>query len=539
MRLLRGGGSNGRPASPAGPLAAPLRDDEAVRPQGDRAARPQELRDTLDRARDSLLGRQHADGHWRGLLATNVTMDAEDLLLREFLGIRDRERSERSAVWIRSQQNDDGSWSNFAGGPGDLSTTIEAYWALKLTGDDPEAPHMALAAGWSRERGGPSAARVFTQIWMALFGLWPWDDLPALPPELVLLPRWVPLNPYDFAAWARQTIVALTIVRAHQPVHPLPFGLEELGPGAPASRPRASSLAGRALERLDRLGRAYERLPFKPLRGFALGAAERWVLQRQEADGGWGGIQPPWVYSLLALRLQGYPLDHPVMRTALDGIDSFTVEEDGRHWLEACQSPVWDTALAIIGLADAGIGPDDPALLRAGDWLLEREVKDVRGDWAIRKPELRPGGWSFEYHNVNYPDLDDASVCALALRRLEPPDPGPVNAAVHRAVRWIVGMESRDGAWGAFDADNVQRLCRKLPFCDFGEVIDPPSADVTAHVIELLATEGVPESTRRGLGLAARRAGARRLVVRPVGRQPHLRHMVGAVRPGRSWDPGR
>jgi squalene-hopene/tetraprenyl-beta-curcumene cyclase len=487
MTLLHGGG----PQEPSGL--------ETVGRAADAALDLEAARATLERAREHLLGRQYDDGHWRGLLATNVTMDAEDLLLREFLGIRDSERSAQSAAWIRSQQNADGSWGNFYGADGELSTTIEAYWALKLTGEDPEAPHMLRAAEFARERGGPRSARVFTQIWMALFGLWPWNELPALPPELVLLPSWFPLNPYDFAAWARQTIVALTIVRAHQPIHPLPFGLEELGPGAPPSRERAKSLAGRLLENLDKLGRLYERLPFKPFRRFALGAAERWVVQRQEADGGWGGIQPPWVYSMLALALQGYPLDHPVMRTALDGLDSFTVHENGVRWLEACQSPVWDTALAIVALADSGMDRDDPDLVRAAEWLLDREVNDVLGDWAVRKPDLAPGGWSFEYHNVNYPDLDDASVCALALRRVALPDPVAANAAIDRAVDWIVGMESRDGAWGAFDADNVQALCKELPFCDFGEVIDPPSADVTAHVVELLASEGPAEPMRRGL----------------------------------------
>ena len=370
----------------------------------------------LGRARDHLLSLQQPDGHWRGLLQTNVTMDAEDVLLREFLGIRDQRRLSRSAAWIRSQQAADGSWAKFAGGPGDVSTTIEAYWALKIAGDEPAADHMARAAAWVREHGGTRAARVFTHIWMALFGLWPWDEVPALPPELVFLPSWFPLNPYDFACWARQTIVALTIVRAHRPVRPLAFGLDELSPGAPAAARRASSLTGRALIALDRVLRVYEHHAFPPLRRHALRAAERWVIQRQEADGSWGGIQPPWVYSLMALALQGYPIDHPVMRAGIDGLDAFTVHEDGMQWLEACQSPVWDTALAILALESSGTGRDDPALVLAADWLLDQQINDASGDWAIRRRGLRPGGWAFEYHNVNYPDCDDTTVVALALR---------------------------------------------------------------------------------------------------------------------------
>ncbi len=459
----------------------------------------------LAQARERLASLQDPAGHWRGLLQTNVTMDAEDLLLREFLGVRDEARSRRSAQWIRSQQAVDGSWANFAGSDGDLSTTIEAYWALRLVGDEPGAEHMRRAAGWTRARGGPRAARVFTQIWMALFGLWPWDEVPALPPELVLLPSWFPLNPYDFACWARQTIVALTIVRAHRPVHQLPFALDELGPGAPAARPAASA-TGRLLRRADRLARRYERHPLRRLRRRALATAERWVVERQEADGSWGGIQPPWVYSLMALKLQGYPLEHPVMRTGLRGLDAFTVDDAGGTWLEACQSPVWDTALAMLALVEAGAERDDPALVRAADWLLARQVTGVAGDWAVKRPGLAPGAWAFEFHNVNYPDVDDTAVIALALRQVVHPEPRRVGEAVRRAIDWIIGMECTGGGWGSFDADNTRGLCARIPFCDFGEVIDPPSADVTAHAVELLAAEAGPAAQ------AASRSGVRWLL---------------------------
>jgi squalene-hopene/tetraprenyl-beta-curcumene cyclase len=458
---------------------------------------------SLSVASDHLRSLQRPDGHWRGLLQTNVTMDAEDLLVREFLGVGGEPRTREAAAWIRSQQARDGSWANFAGGPGDLSTTIEAYWALRLAGDDPSAEHMERAAAFARSRGGPRAARVFTHIWMAMFGLWPWDEVPALPPELIFLPSWFPLNPYDFACWARQTVVALTIVRAHQPVHPLDFTLDELGPGAsapaPPARPRTPT--AKVLTRGDAVLRVYERHPFKPLRRRALAAAERWVIQRQEADGGWGGIQPPWVYSLIALRLQGYPLDHPVMKAGLAGLGSFTVKLDGMSWLEACQSPVWDTALAILALAET-TAPDDPDLIRATDWLLERQISDATGDWAVRRKRLAPGGWAFEYHNVNYPDIDDTAVIGLALAGVAHPDRERLQTAVDRAITWLIGMQSKDGGWGAFDADNARAVCKDLPFCDFGEVIDPPSADVTAHVVELLAPLERPDaraSAERGL----------------------------------------
>jgi squalene-hopene/tetraprenyl-beta-curcumene cyclase len=469
---------------------------------------------TLERARERLLSLQDEQGWWRGELQTNVTMDAEDMLLREFLGIRKADETERTAAWIRSQQRADGTWANFHGGPGDISTTIEAYWALRLAGDDPEQEHMRAAAVFVREQGGIEKARVFTHVWLALFGLWSWDRVPALPPEIVLLPRWVALNIYDFACWARQTIVALSIVIAHRPCRELGFALQELHGEQPWALAPPASSRGRWLVRLDKVVRAYERHPIRLLRRIAMGRAERWIVRRQEADGSWGGIQPPWVYSLIALHLNGYALDHPLMRRGIEGIESFTVEGHGdplgvgappgpSRRLEACQSPVWDTALTVVALSDAGLGPNHPALARAGEWLLAEEVT-VTGDWRAARPALKPGGWAFEFANVNYPDVDDTAEVVLALQRIsfEAPSPaeradglspslqGRAELAIERAVRWTVGMQSGDGGWGAFDADNTRSLVRELPFLDFGEVIDEPSADVTAHAVEMLAAVG-------------------------------------------------
>jgi squalene-hopene/tetraprenyl-beta-curcumene cyclase len=333
-------------------------------------------------------------------------------------------------------------------------------------------------------------------LWLALFGLWSWDDLPALPPEVVLLPSWWPLNIYDFACWARQTIVALTVVAAHRPVRPPGFHLDELDvPVAGADPARSVGPASWAGRLLDRVLRAYERRPVGPLRRVALGRAERWIVRHQEEDGSWGGIQPPWVYSLMALDQLGYPLGHPVMQKGLQGLDGFTVVDDGGRRLEACQSPVWDTALAVLALTDAGLPGDHPALVRAADWLLAHEVR-TRGDWAVRRPRLAPGGWAFEFANEWYPDVDDTAVVVLALRRVHHPDALRVARAIDRAREWTFGMQSRGGGWGAFDVDNARELCRQLPFCDFGEVIDPPSADVTAHALEMLAGEGLAADPR-------------------------------------------
>jgi squalene-hopene/tetraprenyl-beta-curcumene cyclase len=449
----------------------------------------------LGAATDHLRSLQDGAGWWKGELETNVTMDAEDLLLREFLGIRTPEETAAAATWIRSQQRDDGTWANFFDGPADLSTTAEAYVALRLAGDVPNQAHMDRAATFVRQGGGLGATRVFTRIWLALFGAWDWDRLPVLPPEQIFLPPAVPLNIYDFGCWARQTVVALSIVSAHRPRRRLPFALDELGTvPAPPGRPGLGTWAGR-FELLDRVLHRYERHPVGPLRRAALARAERWILQRQEADGSWGGIQPPWVYSLIALHLQGYAIDHPVMAAGLAGLDGFTIVDDRGRRIEACQSPVWDTALAVIALNDAGLEPGDPVLRRAGAWLTAEQIS-VKGDWSVRRPQLASAGWAFEFANDAYPDVDDTAEVVMALDRLESRSRQPLDAGVD----WVLGMQCRDGGWAAFDVDNTQTLCRELPFCDFGELIDPPSADVTAHVVEMLAVlDAAPAARHRGV----------------------------------------
>jgi squalene-hopene/tetraprenyl-beta-curcumene cyclase len=453
-------------------------------------------------AREHLLSLQDDEGWWKAELETNVTMDAEDLMLRHYLGILDPRQTAASARWIRHNQRADGTWATFYGGPGDLSTTVEAYVALRLAGDGPDEAHMRRAAEWIAGEGGLARTRVFTRIWLAVVGAWDWEDLPVVPPEIMFLPDRVPLNIYDFACWARQTVVALTVVMAYRPARPLPFRLHEL-PVGDRERPRSSwAGAARGFELLDRLLHAYERLPewFAPrrrLRSAALARSERWIIQRQEADGLWGGIQPPTVYSLIALHLLGYSVDHPVFRSALAGLDSFTVEDDKGRRLEACQSPVWDTALAVVALADSEVGADLSALESAAQWLLDQEVT-VTGDWAVRRPTQDPGGWAFEFENDVYPDIDDTAEVVLALRRV--PGAG-ADRACQRAVAWATALQSRSGGWAAFDADNNSRLVARLPFCDFGEVTDPPSADVTAHMVEMLVDEpGVPgEAVARGV----------------------------------------
>lgn len=460
-----------------------------------RDPRPAETAETpalgaLRAAREHLLSLQEPGGWWKAELQTNVTMDAEDLLLRQFLGIRtDRETAE-AARWIRSQQRSDGTWANFHGGPGDLSTTVEAYVALKLAGDVPTAEHMVTAQRWIVAQGGLEATRVFTRIWLALFGEWSWDALPEMPPEVVLLPPWVPMNIADWGCWARQTIVPLTVVCSTRPRRELGFSVPELRSGRTPDRSGQGLSWTSVFNGLDRVLHQYRRRPLRTLREHAKRRAAEWIIARQESDGGWGGIQPPWVYSLLALDLLGYPHSHPVMRKGIEGLEGFLIRERTERGtvrrMEACQSPVWDTVLAVQALRDADVPADHASLRRAADFLADQEIR-VRGDWAVRRPQLEPGGWAFEFANANYPDIDDTAEAVLALNRIDHPDPRRAQAMIDRARRWMCGMQSADGGWGAFDADNTRHLITKLPFCDFGAVIDPPSADVTAHVVEALA----------------------------------------------------
>lgn len=462
-----------------------------------------ELRRTIERAQQWLLDEQDASGFWWGELESNASITAEYLLLTHHLGIGDRELWDGIARYLRAQQREAGFWSQYLDGPGDISTSVEAYFALKLAGDEPDAPHMQRAREWIIEQGGIASARVFTKIWLALFGQYDWERLPAMPAWLNLLPSWFPINLYEFASWARATIVGITVIMALRPTASLPAGaaVPELWarPGdrdrfaVPPPRKRLSWEG--AFMTIDGALRFLDRNHIRPFERRALAQAERWLLDRQEADGCWGGIQPPWVYAILALRAMGYSLDHPVLQRALRGFARFTWNADnpsgGRMtWTESCQSPVWDTCLAAIGLLDSGMDPQHDALQRAGRWMLGEQVLGG-GDWQVKNPDTPPGGWAFEFDNDVYPDIDDTAVVMTALERIPLPDAAPERElALERGLRWMLSMQSADGGWGAFDVDNDRAFLKAIPFADFGELLDPPTADVTAHALELLGLLG-------------------------------------------------
>jgi squalene-hopene/tetraprenyl-beta-curcumene cyclase len=423
----------------------------------------------VEQGAERLLSLQHPDGWWKGELESNATMIAEHLFLLHFLGLRDAETDRLLANELLARRRNDGTWSIWFEGPPDLSVTVEAYTALKLAGVDAGD----ATRDYIRRSGGIARARIFTRAFLAVIGQWPWRRLAHVPVELILLPANGPLSVYDFSCWARQTMVSLSVVEALRPVRPSAIDLSEIG---------GQKVDGSARPRLSKLRR------------HAVAVAERWVRERQEADGSWGGIQPPWVWSLIMLAALGHGFEDETFARGLAGWERFMVRDGDRLRPEACQSPIWDTALAVLALRAAGVSADDPRLQAAGSWLLAEEVT-VRGDWSIRRPELEPGGWSFEFDNDFYPDVDDTAVVALALRELELGDD-----AVRRGLDWMVGMQSRSGGWGAFDADNEALWLYKLPICDFGKVTDEPSADVTAHALEALGREdGYGSSLAAGL----------------------------------------
>ena len=433
-----------------------------------------------------LLDHQDGQGWWAGELETNATMVAEHILLLRFLGLEIAPIRDGAIRHLLRSQREDGSWALCHDAPADLSTTIEAYAALKVLGMDPGSTAMRTALGVIRALGGVARARVFTKIWLALFGQYPWAGIPTIPPEIVYLPPQVPFNLYDFASWARGTIAPLTIVLSRRPARSLGVDLSELvleGTGSALTRvPGAGPLWW-----VDNFLKFYESMGWKPARNAARRRLIRWIAAHQEADGSWGGIQPPWVYSLIAANLEGMSLDHPVMRNGLDGMRRFMLE-DGAGWrFQACMSPVWDTAWSLRALAAAGLRVDHPAMQRAVRWIVAEQITGP-GDWCVRCPNVPCGGWAFEFDNDLYPDIDDSAVVVVAL--LESGAAGEARDAVARARRWILAMRSRNGAWGAFDRDNTRQLITRLPFCDFGAVLDPPSEDVTAHVLEMLGVLG-------------------------------------------------
>ena len=454
----------------------------------------------IERAVGSLLSLQHADGHWVFELEAGATIPAEYILLQHYLGTIEEEAypvlEQRIARYLRDVQGADGGWPLFHGGASDISASVKAYFALKAAGDPIDAPHMARAREAILARGGARQSNVFTRIMLALWGEVPWRAVPVMPVEIMLLPSWFPFHIDKISYWSRTVLVPLLVLMAVRPTARNPRGVRigELFTEPPESvhdwiSPATPSAIGHAFTLFDRLLRLAEPMfPAEPRRR-AIDRAVAFVSQRLNGEDGLGGIFPAMANALMMFDCLGYAPDHPNCVLSAAALRKLLVADGERSYCQPCVSPVWDTALAAHALMEVGEPTLTPAIRRSLDWLESKQVLDTAGDWAVARPGLRPGGWAFQHANPHYPDLDDTAAVALALSRF---DEARYRDAIDRAAEWVIGMQSRDGGWGSFDADNTHSYLNHIPFADHGALLDPPTADVSARCIGFLAQIGTP-----------------------------------------------
>ena len=475
-----------------------------------------ELDASISAALDALLGEQQADGHWVFELEADATIPSEYVLLRHYLGEPvDAALEEKIARYLRRTQCGHGGWSLLYGGAFDMSASVKAYFALKMIGDDIDSPHMQRARSAILERGGAVNCNVFTRGMLALYRQVPWRAVPVMPVEIMLLPKWFPFHLDKVSYWARVVIVPLLVLMALKPAARNAKGVsitelfvspaEEVKrwPQLPHQKwPWAHVFAG-----IDRILRLVEPYMPKGPRQRAIKKAKEFVAERLNGVDGLGAIYPAMANSVMMYQVLGYPEDHPERATARAAIEKLLVFNDDEAYCQPCVSPVWDTALACHALLETG---DERAIARAEDgldWLKPLQVLDVKGDWAANRPDLRPGGWAFQYNNAHYPDVDDTAVVALAMDRargrLPKAGAGTYDEAIKRAHEWVEGLQSKNGGWGAFDADNTYEYLNYIPFADHGALLDPPSADVSARCLSMLGQLGhraeTNEVVRKGL----------------------------------------
>ena len=454
----------------------------------------------LDRAiaeaRDALIAQQHEKGYWLYELEADCTIPAEYIMMMHFLDEIDADLEIKIANHLRAQQADHGGWPLYHNGELDLSCTIKAYYALKLAGDNPQAAHMIKARAAILERGGAAKANVFTRIALALFGQLPWRGVPYIPVEIMLLPKWFPFHIDKVSYWSRTVMVPLFILCTRKPKakNPRNIGIGELFTTPPEKErhyfQRAGMLA-KAFLLFDHVGRLIDPLIPPSMRARATKRAEEWVLARLNGEDGLGAIFPAMVNALEAMVILGYPKDHPQRVTAKRALQKLLVVGPTSAYCQPCVSPIWDTALACLAMQETGDESSHEASSRALDWLKSKQLLDEPGDWRVRRPNLAGGGWAFQFANDYYPDLDDTAVVAWTM--LQARDSARYAESVRRALDWLVGMQSRDGGFAAFDADNTCYYLNKIPFADHGALLDPPTSDVTARVVTVLARIGRPQ----------------------------------------------
>jgi squalene-hopene/tetraprenyl-beta-curcumene cyclase len=448
----------------------------------------------VDRAQQSLIKQQHPEGYWQALLEANAEMNSEFIIFNRFMGVEQDESLDlKLRKTILDLQTPDGSWTLFPDGKGDLSTSITAYFALRLTGMRAGDAPLMQGRRWIMSQGGIANSGSLTRFYLAALNQVTWDATPALPVEITLLPSWFPVNMYELSSWARSTLFPLMILQAKRPVRPIDFryGVLELYIQPPhftkfANRKRKKIVSTRNLLWVaDKLLRTYDRHHIESLRERAMRHAEQWLLDHQDANGSWGGIQPAYLLSAMALKSLGYANDHRVIVKALEASRELIWDHGDSITYQPCVSPNWDTALAGKALLDSGIGGENPAISGAAQWLQDHQIFK-KGDWSIKRPNLEPGGWAFEFYNDWFPDVDDSAVILMVLAASKGGDSAARERAIRAGANWVMGMQSRDGGFSAFDADNTSRWINEAPFADLEAATDPTCADLTGRVLEMM-----------------------------------------------------
>jgi squalene-hopene/tetraprenyl-beta-curcumene cyclase len=454
----------------------------------------------LDRAiaeaRDALIARQNEKGYWLFELEADCTIPAEYIMMMHFLDEIDLGLQSKIANHLRARQAEHGGWPLYHNGELDLSCTVKAYYALKLAGDDAQSPHMVKAREAILQRGGAARTNVFTRIALALFGELPWRGVPYIPVEIMLLPKWFPFHIDKVSYWSRTVMVPLFILCTRKPKakNPRNISIRELFTTAPEKERhyfRRAGLLAKAFLVFDHLGRMIDPLIPKGMRARATRHAEKWFVDRLNGVDGLGAIFPAMVNALEAMVILGYPAADPRRVTAKRALEKLLVVGPSSAYCQPCVSPIWDTALAALAMQEAGDEASRDAASRALDWLKTKQLLDEPGDWRVRRPHLAGGGWAFQFANDFYPDLDDTAVVAWAMHQAR--DSSRYAESVRRALDWLVGMQSHNGGFAAFDADNTCYYLNKIPFADHGALLDPPTSDVTARVVTVLARIGRPE----------------------------------------------
>ncbi len=448
------------------------------------------LSEAITASQNYLLSIQYPDGYWWAELESNVTITAEVVLLHKLWRTDSILPLEKVATYLRQQQRDHGGWELFYGDGGELSTSVEAYMALRLLGVPKSDRALVRAREFILQQGGISKTRIFTKIHLALIGCYDWLGVPSIPPWIMLLPETFPFTIYEMSSWARGSTVPLLIVCDKKPVFITEpsINLDELyaegRENVKYTLPRNGNWADIFLV-LDKLFKWTENRNLVPFRQASLDAAEKWVLDRQEVTGDWGGIIPAMLNSLLALRILNYDSADPIVERGLQAVDNFAIEREDTYHIQPCISPVWDTAWVIRALVESGLAPNHLALVRGGDWLISKQILDY-GDWFVKNKQGKPGAWAFEFDNRFYPDLDDSAVVVMALQQVQLANEPLKQAAIKRCLDWMASMQCRAGGWAAFDIDNDQNWLNALPYADLKAMIDPNTADVTARVLEML-----------------------------------------------------